>query len=61
METMLIAAGGVYADFHMVGDDIVIVKVYRSTGYIFNDPRMIDHAKFTIRAVKDGWMTVGKG
>jgi hypothetical protein len=59
METMMIAVGGVYADYRMIGSEIEIVKVYRN-GYIFNDSRMVDLAKFTIRAVKAGWMTIGK-
>lgn len=59
METMMIAVGGVYADYRMIGNEIEIVRVYRN-GFTFTDPAMIDHAKFTIRAVKAGWMTIGK-
>jgi hypothetical protein len=59
METMMIAVGGVYADYRMVGNDIEIVRVYRG-GYTFTDPLMVDVAKSTIRAVKAGWMTIGK-
>ena len=59
MQTMMIAVGGVYADYHMIGKEIKIVRVYRN-GYTFTDTDMIEHAKFTIQAVKDGWMTIGK-
>lgn len=64
---MMIAVGGVYADYHMNGKDVVVTKVYRKNGlgngrdYVYNDSRMVDHAMLTIRAVKDGWMTIGKG
>jgi hypothetical protein len=59
MKTMMIAVGGVYADYHMIGKEIQIVRVYRN-GRTFTDADMIDHAKFTIQAVNDGWMTIGK-
>jgi hypothetical protein len=59
MQTMMIAVGGVYADYHMIGKEIEIVRVYR-TGRTFTESEMIDHAKFTIKAVKAGWMTIGK-
>ena len=59
MQTMMIAVGGVYADYHMIGKEIEIVRVYRN-GHTFTESEMIDHAKFTIKAVKDGWMTIGK-
>lgn len=55
----MIAAGGVYADYHMIGKEIEIVRVYR-TGRVFTESEMIEHAKFTIKAVKAGWMTIGK-
>ena len=55
----MIAVGGVYADYHVFGKEIEIVRVYRND-HTFTDVRMIDHAKFTIKAVKDGWMTIGK-
>ena len=66
MKTMMIAVGGVYADYHMIGKEIEIVRVYRTDAMgflskVFDDPIMIDHAKFTIQAVNDGWMTIGKG
>ena len=57
MQTMMIAIGGVYADYRMIG--IEIVRVYRN-GHTFTDPKMIDLAKFTIRAVNDGWMRIAK-
>lgn len=57
METMLIAPG-VYADFNTVGNDIVVIRVRRANGYIFNDPRAIELAVSTIRAVRDGWMKI---
>jgi pantothenate kinase len=65
MKTMMIAVGGVYADYHMIGKEIEIVRVYRTDAMgflskVFDDPIMIDHAKFTIKAVKAGWMTIGK-
>ena len=59
MKTMMIAVGGVYADYHMIGKEIEIVRVYRN-GRTFTESEMIDHAKFTIQAVKAGWMTIGK-
>ena len=59
MKTMMIAVGGLYADYHMIGKEIEIVRVYRN-GHTFTDPMMIDHAKFTINAVNEGWMTIGK-
>lgn len=59
MQTMMIAVGGVYADYHVFGKEIHVVRVYRS-GHTFTEPEMIQHAKFTIQAVKDGWMTIGK-
>lgn len=60
MKTMMIAVGGVYADYQMIGKEIKVGRVYRGA-YTFTDPLMIDHAKFTIQAVNDGWMTIGKG
>jgi hypothetical protein len=60
MQTMMIAVGGVYADYHMIGKEIQIVRVYRND-HAFTESEMIDHAKFTIQAVKAGWMTIGKG
>jgi hypothetical protein len=60
MKTMMIAVGGVYADYQMIGKEIEIVRVYRND-HTFTDSIMIDHAKFTIKAVNDGWMTIGKG
>ena len=67
METMMIAVGGVHADFRMVGNDIEVIRVYRKNAvgfngdYVYTDPRMVDFAKSTIRAVKAGWMKIGKG
>lgn len=64
---MMIAVGGVYAEYRMNGNDVVVSKVYRKNGlgqgrdYVYTDSRMIDHAVFTIRAVKAGWMKIGKG
>ncbi len=60
MKTMMIAVGGVYADYQMIGKEIKIFRVYRD-GRTFTDPLAASHAKFTIQAVKDGWMTIGKG
>ena len=60
MKTMMIAVGGVYADYQMIGKEIQIVRVYRN-GHTFTESEMINHAKFTIQAVNDGWMTIGKG
>jgi len=59
MKTMMIAVGGLYADYQMIGKEIEVIRVYRN-GFTFTDSRMIDHAKFTIRAVNAGWMTIGK-
>jgi hypothetical protein len=60
MKTMKIAVGGLYADYQMIGKEIEVIRVYRSSGFVFSDPMMIEHAKFTIRAVNAGWMTIGK-
>jgi len=65
MKKMMIAVGGVYADYRETGKEIEIVRVYRTDAMgflsqVFDDPRMIDLAKFTIKAVNDGWMTIGK-
>ena len=58
-ETMMIAVGGVYADYRMVGNEIEVLRVYRD-GRDFTDPRIFNTAKCVIRGVKEGWMTVGK-
>lgn len=60
MKTMMIAVGGVYADYQMIGKEIKVFRVYRD-GRTFTDPLAASHAKFTIQAVNDGWMTIGKG
>lgn len=59
MKTMMIAVGGVYADYQMIGKEIKIDRVYRGA-YTFTDPLMTDHAVWTIRAVLDGWLKIGE-
>jgi len=61
----MIAVGGVYADYNMIGKEIEIVRVYRTDAmgflsHVYDDTRMVELAKFTIKAVNDGWMTIGK-
>lgn len=66
MKTMLTHAGRVYADYTL--DDsqpngIMIHRVYRDYGdrkYIFEDPRMVESARFSIRGQLDGWMRVSE-
>jgi hypothetical protein len=60
LKTMMIAVGGLYADYRMNGKQIEVVKVYRN-GFTFTDAGWFDHAKFMIQSVNDGWTTIGKG
>ena len=59
MKTMLVNAGGVYADYTMEGKEIRVGRVYRGA-YTFTDPLMVDHAVWTIRAVLDGWLKISE-
>ena len=65
-QTMKIGHDGMYADYYMDGDTVVVVRVYRDPS-IYPNVTTIDNplwktvAADIIRGVRAGWMTVGKG
>lgn len=66
VQTMLIGHDGVYAEYYMNGDEVVVVRVYRENPLYPNirdldDPRWKTVAAGIIRGVRAGWMTIGKG
>lgn len=65
-QTMKIGHDGMYADYYMDGDTVVVVRVYRDSSLypnvtVFDDPRWKTVAAGIIRGVRAGWMAVGKG